>query len=127
MMTKRVLIIDDDDDIRDVVQASVEEFAGWRAIAVSSGTEGLQILKGTADFDVILLDVSMPDMDGFQVCELLQADPETRQIPVIVLTAKVLPGDQQRFVDLNIAGVITKPFDPITVWHQIADILGWTR
>ena len=126
-MTKRVLIIDDDDDIRDVVLASVEEFAGWRAIAVSSGTEGLQSLKGTADFDVILLDVSMPDMDGFQVCELLQADPETRQIPVIVLTAKVLPGDQQQFVDLNIAGVITKPFDPITVWHQIADILGWAR
>ncbi len=126
-MTKQVLIIDDDDDIRDVVQASVEEFAGWRAIAVSSGTEGLQILKGTADFDVILLDVSMPDMDGFQVCELLQAGSETRQIPVIVLTAKVLPGDQQRFIDLNIAGVITKPFDPITVWHQIADILGWER
>lgn len=126
-MMKRVLIVDDEDDIREVVQASIEEFAGWRAIAVPSGMEGLQVLKETADFDVILLDISMPEMDGFQVCEALQADIETRQIPVIVLTAKVLPGDQQRFTDLNIAGVITKPFDPMTVWQQIAEILGWTR
>ncbi len=124
-MTKRVLVVDDEEDIRDVIQASIEEFAGWIAIAAASGMEGLQIAQETPDLDAVLLDISMPDMDGFQVCEALQADAETQQIPVIVLTAKALPSDQQRFSHLNIAGVITKPFDPLTVWRQAAEILGW--
>ena len=123
--TKQILIVDDEEDIRDVVRISLEEFAGWRTIAAPSGVEGLQIAK-TKPIDAILLDISMPDMDGFQMCEELQADPQTQNIPVIVLTAKVLPSDRQRFVELNVAGVITKPFDPLIIWRKVAEILGWT-
>jgi CheY-like chemotaxis protein len=121
---KRILIVDDEEDIRDVVRVSLEEFAGWATIMAASGVEGLQIAK-TETLDLILLDISMPDMDGFQMCEELQATPETGNIPVIVLTAKVLPSDRSRLADLNVAGVITKPFDPITIWKQVAEILGW--
>lgn len=124
-MTKRILIVDDEVDIRDVVQVSLEEFGGWTTITAASGMEGLQIAKAEA-LDSILLDISMPDMDGFQLCEELQADPATQNIPLIVLTAKVLPGDRQRLVDLDVAGVITKPFDPTKIWKQVADILGWS-
>lgn len=123
--TKQILIVDDEEDIRDVVRISLEEFAGWRTIAASSGVNGLQIAK-TEAIDAILLDISMPDMDGFQMCEALQADPQTQNIPVIVLTAKVLPSDRQRFTELNVAGVITKPFDPIIIWRKVAEILSWT-
>jgi CheY-like chemotaxis protein len=121
-MTKRILIMDDDDDIRDVVQVALEEFGGWLVLAAASGKEGLSLAK-TESLDAILLDISMPDMDGFQVCEELQADPLTWKIPVIVLTAKVLLSDRQRLVNLEVAGIITKPFDPLTIWQEVAEIL----
>uniref|UniRef100_A0A832H6Y3 Response regulator n=1 Tax=Oscillatoriales cyanobacterium SpSt-402 TaxID=2282168 RepID=A0A832H6Y3_9CYAN len=124
-MTKRILIVDDEEDIRDVVRVSLEEFAGWQTIIATSGIEGLQVVQ-TEHLDAILLDISMPDMDGLQMCEKLQANPETRTIPVIALTAKVLPSDRHRFTNLNIAGIIAKPFDPITIWSQVAEILGWS-
>ncbi len=124
-MTKQILIVDDDDDIRDVVRISLEEFAGWLTIAATSAIEGLQIAKTTA-LDAILVDISMPDMDGFEMCEQLQADPRTRHIPVIVLTAKVLSSDRDRFTELEVAGIISKPFNPLTIWSQIAEMLGWS-
>jgi CheY-like chemotaxis protein len=123
-MTKRILIVDDEEDIRDVVRISLEEFAGWLTFTATSGIEGLQTARREVP-DAILLDISMPDMDGFQLCEALQTDPQTQKIPVIVLTAKVLPRDRHRLEALEVVGVITKPFDPVTIWRQIADILGW--
>jgi CheY-like chemotaxis protein len=122
---KQILIIDDEEDIRAVVQVSLEEFGGWRTIAAASGAEGVQLARSEA-LDAILLDISMPDFNGFQVCEVLQQDAQTQLIPIIVLTAKVLPSDRQRFASLNVAGIITKPFDPILIWKEVAAILGWT-
>lgn len=124
LIPKLVLIVDDDDDIRDVVQVSLEEFAGWRTVTATTGVEGLRIAQ-TQKLDAILLDISMPDMDGFQLCEALQVEPETQRIPVIVLTAKVLPSDRDRLKALAVDGVLTKPFDPLTLWHEVAEILGW--
>lgn len=124
-MTKRILIVDDEEDIRDVVRVSLEEFAGWSAITAASGLEGLQIAQNEP-LDAILLDISMPDIDGFAICEALQADPATQQIPVIVLTARVLPSDRLRLKKLEVAGVITKPFDPLIIWSQVAEILAWS-
>lgn len=123
--TKRILIVDDEADIRDVVRVSLEEFGRWQTVAATSGMEGLQIAK-TEVLDAILLDISMPDMDGFQVYEALQADPETQNIPVIMLTAKARLSDRERFEQLALAGIISKPFDPMTIWRQVADILGWS-
>ena len=73
----------------------------------------------------ILLDVSMPGMDGFAVCEILQSDPITRSIPVILLTAKVLPSDRAKFAQMAVAGVITKPIQPITLTEEVPEILAW--
>lgn len=123
-MSKHLLVIDDEQDIRDVVQVSLEEFAGWQVETADSGQEGLQKVK-TGKWDAILLDVSMPDMDGFSVFEQLQANSATRTIPVVLLTAKVLPSDRRRFTEMGVTGVITKPFNPVTVWNQVAEILNW--
>lgn len=124
-MTKQILIVDDEDDIREVIQASLEEFGGWQTLMAASGIEGKHMAQCHQP-DAILLDISMPDMDGFQLCEILQADPTTQAIPVIVLTAKVLPSDRHRLLTPNIAGLITKPFDPLTIWRQVATLLNWS-
>lgn len=123
-MSKHILVIDDEQDIRDVVQVSLEEFAGWQVETASSGEEGLRKVK-IGKWDAILLDVSMPDMDGFSVFEQLQANSATRTIPVVLLTAKVLPSDRRRFAEMGVTGVIIKPFNPITVSNQVAEILKW--
>ena len=64
-------------------------------------------------------------MDGFAVYEILLSDPITRSIPLILLTAKVLPSDRAKFAQMAVAGVITKPIQPITLTEEVAEILGW--
>ncbi|MBD2425356.1 response regulator [Phormidium sp. FACHB-1136] len=123
-MAKHILVIDDEPDIRDVVCLSLEEFGHWHTTGAGSGQEGLQ-LASHHPWDAIVLDVSMPDLDGVSVVATLQANPITRHIPVILLTARVLPSDQARFAQLGVAGVIAKPFDPLQVWQQVAAIIGW--
>ncbi|MBE9137947.1 response regulator [Nodosilinea sp. LEGE 07088] len=123
-MSKRILVIDDEQDIRDVVCLCLEEFGGWHTDGAESGCEGLQ--KAAAEpWDCILLDVSMPDMDGRAVYEHLQAHQGTQSIPVILLTAKVRATDRDRVSTLGVAGLIAKPFDPITLWQKVAQILDW--
>jgi CheY-like chemotaxis protein len=123
-MTRRILLIDDDQAIQDFTRVAIRKIAGWEAITATSGIGGIIQAKTEAP-DAILLDISMPDMDGFQVFEQLQSDLLTRSIPVILLTAKALPSDRRRFAEMGVAGVITKPFDPVTVWQQVAKFLGW--
>ncbi|NJL49698.1 MAG: response regulator [Leptolyngbyaceae cyanobacterium SM2_5_2] len=123
-MPKRILIVDDEADIRDVVQAALEEIAGWQILKAASGVEGLRMAQ-TLTIDAILLDISMPDMDGFEIFSQLQAHPSTQPIPVIALTSKVLARDRARFASLNLAGTITKPFNPLSLGQEVAALLGW--
>lgn len=124
MMTKRILLIDDDPDIRAVTQIALEKFAGWQVITAASGAEGLEQARQNP-LDGILLDISMPDMDGFSVFSKLQADAATQKIPVVLLTAKVLPNDRRRFAEMGVVGVIPKPFNPVTVREQLVELFRW--
>ena len=123
-MTKRILVVDDEASLRDLASICLEDLGGWEVIAAASGQEAL-LKAGTNPLDAILLDVSMPDMDGFQCYSKLKDNPTTQPIPVILLTAKVLPDDRARFTQMEIAGVITKPFDPTLLCDQVAELLGW--
>lgn len=125
-MDRRILIVDDEDRLRELVQACLEDLAGWTTLAAASGTACLELLQQES-VSAILLDVSMPGMDGIAVYEQLQANPATRNIPVILLTAKVLPTDRARFAQLGVTGVISKPIEPITLTAEIAEILGWEQ
>jgi CheY-like chemotaxis protein len=106
------------------VQTCLEDLGGWETLVAGSGEECLQILQ-TERPNAILLDLSMPGMDGFAVCEILQSDPITRSSPIILLTAKVLPSDPAKFAQMPVAGVITKPIQPITLTEEVAEILEW--
>ena len=118
---KRVLLIDDEDDIRQVAQLSLELVGKWEVLAATSGAEGLH-LAAQSQPDAILLDVMMPAMDGRATFRHLQADPSTRDIPVILLTAKVHLHEEQA---LHVVTIIPKPFDPLKLPGQIASALGW--
>lgn len=124
MSPKRILIIDDEERIREVVRACLEDLAQWYVIVAASSEEGL-VKAASESPEAILLDISMPDLDGFEFLERLQANPAIQSIPVILLTAKVQPSDRSRFAQMGITGVITKPFNPVTLSTQIATILGW--
>jgi CheY-like chemotaxis protein len=120
----RILIIDDEDDIREVAALSLESVAGWEVIMASSGAQGL---VRAAEYlpDAILLDVMMPGMDGPTTFRELRKNPRTARIPVLLLTAKVQSTDQRRFADLGVEAVLFKPFDPMTLSAEICTILGW--
>ena len=122
MAPRRVLLIDDEDDIREIAQLSLEMVAHWDVVTASSGAEGL-LRAAEAQPDAILLDVMMPDLDGVATLGRLQADPATSHIPVIFLTAKVQAAELS---ELGAVSVIPKPFDPMRLSSQVASSLGWT-
>jgi CheY-like chemotaxis protein len=124
-MSHRILIIDDEEDIREVAGLSLETVAGWEVILASSGAEGIaRAIEHQPD--AILLDVMMPVMDGPATFRELRKNPATAHIPVMLLTAKVQSNDQRRFADLGVEAILFKPFDPLTLSTQIADVLGWS-
>ena len=123
-MAKRILVIDDEDNVREVTIMSLEIMGGWETLAASSGIEGIQIAEREQP-DAILLDVMMPGMDGPTTFRTLQDNEKTRDIPVILLTAKVQSADRARFSSLGVAGVISKPFDPASLPGNVTDMLGW--
>jgi CheY-like chemotaxis protein len=124
MTAKRILVIDDDDDIREVAQLTLETMGAWEVLTASSGSEGLAQAEAEQP-DAILLDVMMPDMDGLTTFHQLQTNPATQPIPVILLTAKVQSADQRRFTELGVIAMIAKPFNPMTLATQVAEALGW--
>ena len=123
-MARKILIIDDEDDIREVAALSLESVAGWEVIAASSGAQGVARAVEQQP-DAILLDVMMPGMDGVATFRELRKNPATARIPVLLLTAKVQGSDQRLFADLGVEAVLFKPFDPMTLSSQIAGVLGW--
>jgi CheY-like chemotaxis protein len=123
-VNRRLLVVDDDDAIREVAQASLELVAGWEVRVASSGQEAVQFCLADPP-DAILLDVMMPAMDGPTTGAQLQVDARTRDIPVVLLTAKVQPSERRRWEQLGVAGVLAKPFDPLGLPGQVADLLGW--
>ena len=124
MSNKCILLIDDEETIQEVVQLGIEIEVGWQVWIASSGLEGIVIAK-TQHPDAILLDVMMPDMDGISTLLKLKANSQTQSIPVIFLTAKTQAADKQKFQSLGVAGVITKPFNAMTLASRIIKILEW--
>ncbi|MBH8556098.1 response regulator [Nostocaceae cyanobacterium CENA357] len=122
MNTKQILVIDDEDDIRKLIQTCLEIMGGWQVLTATSGSQGL-LLAQSSQPDAILLDVMMPDMDGLKTFQKLQANQITKDIPVILLTARGRNTDQNLFAQLGVRGIINKPFNPQKLANQVAAAL----
>ena len=123
---RRILIIDDEDDIREVAALSLEATAGWEILTANSGVKGIEVAVAEQP-DAILMDVMMPEVDGPTTFRNMQQNPAISTIPVLLLTAKVQGVDQRRFAGLGVAAVLFKPFDPLTLADQISEVLGWSK
>ncbi len=110
----KILLIDDDDDIRSIARMSLSRLGGMEVVEAASGAEGVRKAQDEQP-DVILLDVMMPVMDGSATLAALRLQPATATIPVIFLTAKAMPAEIERLRAVGAAGMLTKPFDPRTL------------
>ena len=122
MSAGRLLLVDDEADIRRVAKLSLERVGGWEVVPAASSTEAVAAAEG-GGFDAVLLDVMMPDVDGPATLERLRPILGPH-VPVVFLTAKVQPADVERLRGLGAAGVLAKPFDPMRLPDELAQVLA---
>jgi two-component system, chemotaxis family, response regulator PixG len=115
---KQVLVVDDDRNIREVVSMCLHKLKGWDVLTAASGQEGLDGVQ-TNSPDVIILDVMMPEMDGLAFLRKLRSNPNTKKIPVILLTANRYLPDKSLLTELGVVETISKPFLPVNLVRQI--------
>ena len=118
---KRILYIEDETDLQWLVKHSLESAGGFEVMVCGSGAEGLRSMEDFAP-DLVLLDVMMPEMDGFSVLRALRARPGSVAVPVVFLTARTQEGDESRAVGAD--GVIAKPFEPSRLVEQVRAYTG---
>lgn len=121
-MIATILVVDDEEDVRALIGLGLEMQSDWTVFNASSGEEALSIAAAHRP-DLILLDLMMPDMDGRTTLQRLKANPATRQIPVILMSAKNQSTVQARFSGLEVAAIFTKPLRPLMLPDQILKVL----
>jgi CheY-like chemotaxis protein len=123
MSALTILVIDDDPDIRRMAALSLSRIGGFKVELASSGEQALEMVAREPP-GVILLDVSMPGMDGPATLAALRRLPLVARVPVIFFTATSGPVEAERLRLLGAAGVVDKPFDVGTLHARVRDILG---
>lgn len=117
----KILIVEDDLDIQTVARIALETVGGFTVETCASGREAIEVAPRFRP-DIILLDVMMPEMDGPTTLRHLRADPTVGTTPVAFCTAKAMPAEIEHYRNLGSAGVIAKPFDPMTLADQVREI-----
>jgi len=124
-----VLIVDDEPGIIEILQVSLE-WEGYTVLSASNGRQALEMTR-THRPDLMILDVMMPEMDGWEVLAAVESDPDLAGLPVVMLTVKSLPGDVIHGLELGAIEYLTKPFDPLAVVRTVNLLLtrldrrGW--
>jgi CheY-like chemotaxis protein len=118
----RILVIDDEPDVRWMLRVSLEQL-GHEVILAEDGLRGVAMAQRQKP-EVIVLDLMMPVMDGYGVLGALHKDRRTSDVPVVVLTAKALPDEEARCVELGARRFLTKPFDPLDLADELESLLA---
>jgi CheY-like chemotaxis protein len=121
---KKILIIDDEKEIRDLIAKKLAQYE-YTTLTAGNGKEALSICKANPP-DLILLDIAMPEMDGYEICAKLKKDPATQDIPVLLLTAKDLDpkGIIERYKNTGACGYISKPATFEELLTKIKEVIG---
>ena len=118
-----ILIIDDEEDIRVIATLALEDVGGFEVVTAANCAQAL-LAAETHRPDVILLDVMMPDVNGLVTFDRLQSLPEVRETPIIFMTARVQRSELTELRATDAKGVITKPFDPMTLADEVTELTG---
>jgi DNA-binding response OmpR family regulator len=118
---RRVLVVDDERSIRLLCRVNLVA-SGMEVLEASNGREGLELARRERP-DLVLLDVMMPELDGWAVAGELAADEQTREIPIVFLTARADPADRRLGEQLGGVGYVVKPFDPVTIGEFVEEVL----
>jgi CheY-like chemotaxis protein len=119
---RRVLVVEDNDMNMQLVEYLLEE-GGVDIVKATSGEEALSITRSAAPFDLILMDIHLPGMDGLSVVRAMKGDTRTARVPILALTAHAMRGDKDRFLDAGCDGYISKPIDVKTFLASIEQYL----
>jgi len=121
---KKILVVDDEESVRDLCIACIRHALGQGYDVVEAASGGAAIAVAQAERpDLILMDIMMPEMDGFEACRRLKALPETKGIPVVFLTALGEEKDVEQGLALGGDGYVVKPFNAVTLAAQISELL----
>ena len=121
-MARRVLVVDDERAIRLLCRVNLAA-SGMDVLEAADGRKALELARQEGP-DLVLLDVMMPDVDGWTVARELAADAQTREIPIVFLTARAETADKRMGQQLGGVGYLVKPFDPVTIGDFVDDVLG---
>lgn len=119
----KILLVEDDSSIRAVALVSLSRVGGHDVTIAENGREALKIAETSEPFDLILLDVMMPELDGFETCKRLKLSAKTSDTPVVFLTAKAQVYEIRQGISLGAIGYIIKPFNPMTLSTEIEKIM----
>jgi DNA-binding response OmpR family regulator len=118
----KVLLVEDEPDLQLITSLALED-DGHRVVAVGDGIRAIEYALHEV-FDVVLLDVMLPQVDGFTICARLKANPRTAYLPVIFLTARSQEIEVQKGLSIGARGYIVKPYDIFTLSARVAAILN---
>ena len=122
-MPLKVMIVDDDDDMVTLLQLTLENEDRYELLTAREGLEALVVARRERP-DVVFLDVSMPNLDGFQVCQAIKADPATAHAKVVVLTAMAQERDRRKAEEIGADDFFTKPFSPTALLDKLEELLS---
>ena len=120
---KKILLVDDEPAVRRLVMATLADESRYQILEAGNGAQALALARAERPA-LVLLDVNMPEMDGFEVCRALKSDAATRTIVVVMLTAMAQPADRERGLAAGADGFFTKPFSPLALLEKVEEVLG---
>jgi len=122
---KTVLLVEDNEDNR-IIYATALRYAGYSVLEAITGTDGVRQAREELP-DMILMDISVPELDGWEATTLLKADPKTKHILIIAVTAHALPGDEERSLAAGCDGYLAKPIPPAKLIAEVDRRFGRTK
>ncbi len=120
---KKILVVDDEKEFNDLLCLRLQKSGGYDAIGVLGGQECLDFSEKTPP-DLILLDIMMPKIDGFEVFKRLRANPKTKNIPVVILTAAAYSASEEELLKAGVDDYLAKPFEAKDLLEKISTLLN---